>query len=86
MEKTLVLRSLYQPQKFLLRKDINRSQLFSLLQFRAGILTHHLAFDAPAWSFLDALLARTRAHRAAQWLRAGPIFAAAAAVTCGRSA
>ena len=51
-----------------------------------GILTHHLAFDAPAWSFLDALLARTRAHRAAQWLCAGPIFAAAAAVTCGRSA
>ena len=33
-----------------------------------GILAHHLAFDVPAWPFLDELLARTRAHGAATWV------------------
>jgi peptidoglycan/xylan/chitin deacetylase (PgdA/CDA1 family) len=51
-----------------------------------GILTHHLAFDAPAWPFLDELLARTRAHGAATWVGAHAILDAAAAVTCARSA
>ncbi|HEV8503228.1 MAG TPA: polysaccharide deacetylase family protein [Casimicrobiaceae bacterium] len=51
-----------------------------------GILTHHLAFDAPAWPFLDELLARICAHGAATWLRAHAILAGAAGVTCARSA
>jgi peptidoglycan/xylan/chitin deacetylase (PgdA/CDA1 family) len=51
-----------------------------------GILTHHLAFDAPAWPFLDALLARTCAHGAAKWLDAHAILDPESAITCARSA
>lgn len=35
-----------------------------------GALTHHLAQDAAAWSYLDALMERVQAHPAAQWLPA----------------
>ena len=50
-----------------------------------GVLTHHLALPDAAWRFLDALLARTRAHPAVEWcsvrrfLRSDP-------VTSGQSA
>ena len=33
-----------------------------------GLLTHHLAFNAPAWEFVAELLARTRDHAAAAWI------------------
>lgn len=40
-----------------------------------GILTHHLDLADEAWEFADALMARTRAHGAADWLAAGQVFA-----------
>jgi len=40
-----------------------------------GVLTHHLAFDAPAWEFLDALLAATTSHPACAWLDVRQAFA-----------
>ena len=40
-----------------------------------GVLTHHLAFDDPAWHFVDALLARTRCHPAVAWLDVRQAFA-----------
>ena len=33
-----------------------------------GLLTHHLVFDAEAWRFVGALLARTKRHPAARWV------------------
>jgi hypothetical protein len=39
-----------------------------------GFLTHHLAFDAAAWAFLDALLQHTRRHDAAAWLDVAHVF------------
>jgi hypothetical protein len=33
-----------------------------------GLLTHHLAHDADAWTFVGAFLGRVRSHRAARWL------------------
>lgn len=44
-----------------------------------GILTHHLVHDAPAWSFLDRLLAATRAHPAIRWLTPAQAFGLAPA-------
>lgn len=46
----------------------------------SGLLSHHLAHDAAGWAFLEALLARTRAHPACRWLAAEEVFSA------GRSA
>jgi hypothetical protein len=40
-----------------------------------GLLTHHLAFDEPAWTFVDALLERTARHPACAWLDVGQAFA-----------
>jgi peptidoglycan/xylan/chitin deacetylase (PgdA/CDA1 family) len=40
-----------------------------------GLLTHHLVHDAALWRFLDRLLERTAAHRAARWLDAREVFA-----------
>ena len=39
-----------------------------------GLVTHHLALDEPAWSFVALLLRRTTAHPAARWQSAGEIF------------
>lgn len=39
-----------------------------------GLLTHHLDFDDAAWRFVDAVLARTRAHPAVAWLSVGAAF------------
>jgi peptidoglycan/xylan/chitin deacetylase (PgdA/CDA1 family) len=39
-----------------------------------GILTHHLDLGNEAWTFLDELFARTRAHGAAAWLSADRLF------------
>jgi len=39
-----------------------------------GLLTHHLAHDAPADGFVAEFVARTRAHAAARWLEADAIF------------
>jgi len=39
-----------------------------------GLLTHHLAHDAPAEAFVAAFLGRTRAHAAARWLEASAVF------------
>ena len=50
-----------------------------------GLLSHHLDFDADAWTFVERLLAFTRGHRAAQWLTPWTVFALAPA-TSGRSA
>lgn len=41
-----------------------------------GLLTHHLAHDAGAWAFVDALLHRTKGHGAARWLDADAAFQA----------
>jgi len=41
-----------------------------------GLLTHHLALDDAAWSFLADFVIRTRAHDAVAWLDAGAIFGA----------
>ncbi len=35
----------------------------------AGLLTHHLAHDAPAWRFLDELLAWTAETPGVRWVR-----------------
>jgi len=52
-----------------------------------GFLTHHLAFDATAWAFLDALLQHTRRHDAASWLDVAHAFdVRAVALTSARSA
>ena len=40
-----------------------------------GVLTHHLAFDASAWAFVDALLAFTAPHPACIWLDVHQAFA-----------
>jgi len=42
-----------------------------------GVLSHHLAHDAPAWAFLERLLDLIRAHRAARLLGAAEAFGAA---------
>jgi len=39
-----------------------------------GVLTHHLVHDAPAWGFLERLLAMTRAHPAIRWLTPAQAF------------
>jgi hypothetical protein len=39
-----------------------------------GILTHHLDLDDDAWPFLEELIARTKAHRAAAWIDAETAF------------
>lgn len=39
-----------------------------------GLLTHHRDTDGACWRFLDALMARTRAHGAAQWLAPSEIW------------
>jgi len=52
-----------------------------------GFLTHHLAFDAAAWAFLDALFQHTRRHDAASWLDVAHVFdVRAVALTSARSA
>ena len=52
-----------------------------------GLLTHHLAFDDAAWTFVDALLGRTAHHPACAWLDVRRAFALdEAALTCARSA
>ena len=40
-----------------------------------GLLTHHLVREPATWNFVDAFLARTAAHPAAQWLAARAVFA-----------
>ncbi|MGE5169127.1 MAG: polysaccharide deacetylase family protein [Rudaea sp.] len=39
-----------------------------------GVLTHHLAFPDAGWRFLDAFLARTRAHPAVEWCGVRRVF------------
>jgi len=39
-----------------------------------GVLTHHLAHDEEAWSFLAAFLRITRRHAAARWMDARQLF------------
>jgi len=39
-----------------------------------GLVTHHLALDEAAWTFVAELLRRTTAHPAARWQSAGEIF------------
>jgi peptidoglycan/xylan/chitin deacetylase (PgdA/CDA1 family) len=39
-----------------------------------GLVTHHLAMDAPAWAFVAELLRRTRAHPRAAWQSAREVF------------
>lgn len=39
-----------------------------------GLLTHHRDTDDACWRFLDALMARTRAHGAVQWLTPSEIW------------
>ena len=39
-----------------------------------GVLTHHLVFCDAAWSFVEALFARTRRHAAAAWLDIDGLF------------
>jgi peptidoglycan/xylan/chitin deacetylase (PgdA/CDA1 family) len=39
-----------------------------------GLLTHHLALDAPAWEFVAELLRRTRAHPRALWQNTREVF------------
>jgi hypothetical protein len=48
-----------------------------------GILTHHLDFDAAAWTFFEDLVARTRQHGAATWVDVRTAFDG---FTSGRSA
>jgi hypothetical protein len=43
-----------------------------------GFLTHHLAFDAAAWAFLEALLQHTCRHDAAAWVAVADAFDARA--------
>jgi hypothetical protein len=43
-----------------------------------GVLTHHLAHDAAAWSFLGTLIKQLKAHRAAKALDPLDVFAAPA--------
>jgi len=42
------------------------------------VLSHHLAHDAGAWTFLGALFAHLKAHRAARALDPLDVFAAPA--------
>ncbi len=42
-----------------------------------GLLTHHLAHDAPAWNFIERLMGALRAHSAVRWLAAAEAFTAA---------
>ena len=52
-----------------------------------GFLTHHLACDAAAWAFLEALLQRTCRHDAAAWVAVAAAFdARAVTLTSPRSA
>jgi hypothetical protein len=52
-----------------------------------GLLTHHLAFDAAAWAFLDALVRHVCRHDAVAWLDVARAFdARAVALTSSRSA
>jgi len=39
-----------------------------------GLVTHHLALDEPAWTFVAELLRRATAHPAALWQSASDIF------------
>lgn len=39
-----------------------------------GLLTHHLAHDPAAWSFIPDFITRTKAHPAARWLSALELF------------
>jgi len=39
-----------------------------------GLLTHHLAHDAEGWRFIDAFLAATARHPAAEWPSAATAF------------
>lgn len=39
-----------------------------------GLLTHHLAHDRAAWSFISDFIARTKAHSAVRWLSALHLF------------
>jgi peptidoglycan/xylan/chitin deacetylase (PgdA/CDA1 family) len=39
-----------------------------------GLVTHHLALDAPAWTFVAELLRRTRAQPGAAWQDAREVF------------
>ena len=39
-----------------------------------GLVTHHLALDAPAWAFVAELLRRARAHPRAAWQGAREVF------------
>ncbi|HVO16331.1 MAG TPA: polysaccharide deacetylase family protein [Alphaproteobacteria bacterium] len=39
-----------------------------------GLLTHHLAHDAGAWGFVEALLHRSKGHGGARWLDAEAAF------------
>ena len=45
-----------------------------------GLVTHHLALDAPAWRFVAELLRLTRAHRHAVWQDAREVFRPRAAL------
>ena len=40
----------------------------------SGLLTHHLVHDAPAWRFIETLLARSAGHPAMQWLEIETVF------------
>lgn len=40
-----------------------------------GLLTHHLAHDAPAWGFIERLLGALRGQAAVRWLAAADAFA-----------
>jgi len=51
-----------------------------------GFLTHHLAFDAAAWVFLEALFQHTCRHDAAAWLDVAQAFDARGELTSPRSA
>ena len=51
-----------------------------------GLLTHHLAFDDPAFAFVAELVERTRAHPAAAWLDVRHAFELDNDVTSVRSA
>ncbi len=44
-----------------------------------GLLTHHLAHDEAAWTFVAECLDRCRSHAAARWLAADDIFERAGA-------
>ena len=40
-----------------------------------GLLTHHLAMDELAWSFVEHFIRRTKAHPAVRWLSGEGVFA-----------